>query len=178
MKIFFAGCVFLLFLSSHCVAQLGQPITVPVLKEDKKIDGLMDMVFKDELAHGQIDKSLSADSCWFIELLHWNNDDNFSFQIVRNKKPVINFRINAIEHHKDNDGYFVYKGNVIFVWSRDNLFYNFFTKTDNYRMFNFIFYANGIKATREELYPNTMHYKYSDGRFSVEGPPTIEQLIK
>ena len=109
-----------------------------------------------------------------LEMLRWS-DHEVSFQIIRNSQSVMNFRINKLEYAKANYGYFGFKGNKIFVWTKDN-FTDFFTKTGTYQTFNFIYYSNDVKATDDELYPHTLHYKFTDGRLSPEGPPPVQAV--
>jgi len=139
MKIFFGGCIVFLFLSNHCTAQLGQPIPVPVLKEDKKVDDLMDKIFKNEQDSGQVDKSLLSDSCWVINMYRLDKGDDFDVDLIRNSKSVINYRVCRYAYYKAKYGCFIYKGNKIFVWAKDE-FGSLFTAASTYQKFNFIFF--------------------------------------
>jgi hypothetical protein len=66
------GCclLFFSFLSfTNCDAQIvAEPIHVPLLKERKIIDSLMERVLKDELAIKKTDTSTTKDSFLFLEI--------------------------------------------------------------------------------------------------------------
>jgi len=150
----------------------SQPIDVSVLKESKAIDNLMDKIFKDEYLTGQINKHVSMDSCWMLEMFRWDSND-ISFQAVRSSKSAINYRFNRPGYDKSKYGYFTFKGNRVFVWTKDN-FDGFFGTTDNHQQFNFLFYSNDIGIPDDILNHRSIHYKFSDGHFSPEGPPPIK----
>ncbi len=176
MKFFLTACVPLLFLLNNCSAQqAGKPIYVYNLQEDKRIDTVMDMLLKDELKPGVKDSKLQADSCRFLEIFKWNDGKSYSFQIMKNAKSVINYRINTLERNRQKYGFFIYKGNTVFVWSESG-FDGFFNTTTDSRTFDFIYYSADVHATHDELYAHVMHYKFSDGHISVEGPPPVAQI--
>ncbi len=148
-----------------CFAQTGDKISIPILKEAPKIDRLMELVFDQVNAAGNVDKRLLKDSCWIIEM--FRNSRNVSFQVICNTKSAINFRVNLFESNGGKYGYFNYKGNHIFVWTQDT-FGAFFEYTDYVKAFSFVTYTTDAKLPEHQLYPYTLHYNYADGRFTTD----------
>jgi len=175
MKIILGALLVFYFALNNCFAQIGKPIEVSILKESKEIDNLMDKVFSDENFMGQKNKVGLGDSCWMLEMFKWDSND-ISFQVVRSSKSAVNYRFNRHGYDKSKYGYFTFKGNMVFAWTKDN-FDGFFGTTGNHRQFNFIFYSNGTSAPGDISHHHSIHYKFTNGHFSIEGgPPTVKQL--
>jgi len=131
----------------------------------------MDMILKVEKLSGPEDKNLLVDNCWRMEIRKIGNN-YISFQIVKNRKPVINYILNGLDVDRINYGCFQYRGSKIFVLSSMG-FHDFFIRPSQSATFSFI-YKLGDDARRpsnELLYERVFHYKYADGHFSIEAQP-------
>ena len=171
MRIFWPLIILICFDSNISYGQSNENISVPALKESKKIDALMDMILKAEKLSGPEDKTLLVDNCWRMEIRKIENN-YISFQIVKNRKPVINYILNGLDVDRMNYGCFQYRGSKIFVLSSTG-FRDFFARPPQLATFSFI-YKLGAEVSRpsdELLYERVFHYKYTDGHFSIEGQP-------
>ncbi len=132
----------------------------------------MDMILKEEKLAGPEDKELLADNCWRMEIR--KIDGNYiSFQVVKNRKPVINYILNGLDVDRIDYGCFKYRGSEIFVLTSAG-FHDFFAKPSGFTTLSFI-YKLGTDTRRppeELLYERVFHYKYTDGHFSIEGQPS------
>jgi hypothetical protein len=171
MRIFWPLFILICFDSNISYGQSNVNMFVPALKESKKIDGLMDMILKAEMLSGPEDSHLLADNCWRMEIR--KIEDNYiSFQIVKNRKPVINYILNGLDVDRISYGCFQYRGSKIFVLSNTG-FHDFFAKSPQFTTANFIYKLGNAdrRPPNELLYEKVFHYKYADGHFSIEGPP-------
>jgi len=134
----------------------------------------MDMILKAEKQSNPEDNHLLADNCWRMEIRKIENN-YISFQVVKNRKPVINYILNGLDFDRINYGYFQYRGSKIFVLSSTG-FRDFFAKPPQFATFSFIYkLADETPRPADELlYERVFHYKYTDGHFSIEGQPTVK----
>jgi hypothetical protein len=169
----------LLFLLSlgftFCYGQSTEKISIPVLKESKKIDQLMDIVLNPKNAGKSEGVENSANNCFMIDFLKDGNN-NFSIEIDKTTKPITNILINGMEIEKDHVGYFQYRQYKIFVWA-DQGFYDFFNKTSVTKTFDFVYKLQNPEPLGNEYSLATWHYQYRNGKL-VEGPPRVMQLEK
>jgi hypothetical protein len=172
MRIFWSLFLVICFDSNISYGQSSKNIFVPVLRESKKVDALMDMILKEEKLSDPENKNLLADNCWRMEIR--KIDGNYiSFQVVKNRKPIINYILNGLDVERINYGYFKYRGSKIFVLTSAG-FYDFFAKPSGVTTLNFI-YKLGADTRRppdDLLYERVFHYKYTDGHFLIEGRPS------
>jgi hypothetical protein len=177
MKSFFSFLLLLSINLSFGYAQSREKIAIPVLKEDKRIDQLMDIVLnpKNEDKFERV-KSPIDSSCFIIDFLK-DGDNYFSIQIEKNTKPVTNILLNGMEIEKDHVGYFQYRKHKIFVWA-DVGFYDFFNKTSETKTFDFVYKLQNPDALGNEYFLAIWHYQYKNSHFSVEGPPRVMKLEK
>jgi hypothetical protein len=177
MKIFWGLFILVCFDSNILYGQSNENIFVPALKESKKIDALMDMVLKEEKLSGPENKNLLADNCWRMEIR--KIDGNYiSFQVVKNRKPIINYILNGLDADRIDYGYFNYRGSKVFVLTSAG-FHDFFAKPSGSTTLSFI-YKLGTDTRRPPdglLYERVFHYKYSDGHFSIEGQPSSRNYV-
>lgn len=145
-------------------------LSVPILKESKKINQLMDIVLDPKNADEYDRDKTSTDSCFFILLL--KSEGHISFQVEKKTKSVTNEIANRCIVSK-NFGCFLYKKYKIFVFAV-NGFYDFFDTTDERRNFDFVYKLKSSELGNVEDYLAIWHYQYKDGNFSVEGPPAIK----
>ena len=171
MRIFWSLFILICFSSNISYGQSQENIFIPALKEGKKIDALMDMILKAEKLSGPEDNNLLVDNCWRMEIRKIENN-YISFQIVKNRKTVINYILNGMDADRINYGYFKYHGSQIFVLSSAG-FHDFFAKPSQFATFSFIYKlgVDGPRPSDDLLYERVFHYKYADGHFSIEGPP-------
>ena len=170
-------CTFLL-ISLGINASYGQSaekIAVPVLKEDAKIDKLMDIVLNPKNADEYDRDKNSRDSCLFI--IFFKSANHSSFQIEKNTKPVSNMLANRFIINKGSFGCFLYKNYKVFVLAV-NGFYDFFKLTNENKAFDFVYKSQSNAPFVYEHYLAIWHYQYENGRFSVEGPPEVKELEK
>ncbi len=160
-------------LFNNCNNQvLGQSIPVANLKENKKIDDLMSRLLKDKRETVQIDKNISSDSCWYLQIFRFD-ESNASFQIKPASRTAINFFVNNLERHKQRYGFFSYKGNFVLVWC-DEDWSDYFSTSDSYSSFKFLFHSTFSNDPDEERQYYWIHYKITSGVISVEaGPPPV-----
>jgi len=175
MKVFLLTCLAFLFLSNYSDRALGQPILIQKLKENKKVDEVMDRAMKDEPEQQQLDKNNLLDSCWYLQIFRWGDGNTFSFQIKPSSKRALNFVVNELENEKKTYGFFIYKGNLVVTWCSQNL-PDLFVVTGSRRSFRFLVSENFTNETEASLHLYSIHYKMTDGVISVEGPPPVMSL--
>lgn len=151
-------------------------ISVPVLKENKSIDKLMNIILDPKNPNKFVRSNNSTDSCFMLNFFK-SGDNVFSFQIEKNTKAVIDTIINLRTYNHNNVGYFRYRNYKVFVYAMGS-FYDFFKQTSDLATFDFINKTSGIYGLSDEYYLVMWHYQYANGRFSVEGPPPVKQLEK
>jgi len=171
MRSFFTTCILVCLGSSFAFAQT-EKIAIPILKESKMIDQLMDIILNPKNAQMQQSTENPQDVCYIIDLLK-NNDKYFSLQIEKDTKPITNTLINGMAIETDNVGCFEYKKKIIFVWA-DKAFSNLFIKTQMKRTFGFVYKVQNPEPLGNEYFLDIWHYQYKNGHMSVEGPPRVE----
>lgn len=154
--------------------QAKAPIPVPVFKEGKTIDSLIDMVLKlkQTKAFRSSVNSLIG-NCMWLSVFKEKDPDSFVFQVEDFTRPAINKNINKAASQHLNYGYFQYKKVNIFVSTGNNL-YGFLSETTQYQSFNFIYQLTNPKPI-DPLGPHggVWIYRYQDGRFSNYTPVVI-----
>jgi len=161
--------IFCIAYSNNSCGQTIEKIQVPVLKDGKKIDDLLDIILKQKKRNTQSENKFQADSSLVIYILKFK--DYVSFGIAEKSNAVMNGIINKMFFYKANFGCFQYHQKNIFVWTKDQ-FYDFLVKTSDTRELDFIFKIGSYKQPADEQIIN-WHYKYQDGHFSIEGPPSV-----
>ncbi|MGZ3777719.1 MAG: hypothetical protein ACXVI9_09050 [Mucilaginibacter sp.] len=165
MKSFLIVCV-LISLGSLSFAQTKERIPIPVLKESKRIDQLMDMVLSPNNQKVHSVTNYAAGTCFMITM-DKIQDNYFTFEINKHTDTVTNTLINGMEVEKDYFGYFTYKKCKIFVWA-DAGFGNFFSKTGTKTTFDFVYLLGHPDSLGPAYTLAQWHYQYKDGHFSVE----------
>ncbi|HTD98654.1 MAG TPA: hypothetical protein VK668_05185 [Mucilaginibacter sp.] len=176
MKLLICTLLIIIVGFSTGYAQSTEKITVPVLKENNKIDKLMDLVLNPNNKDKFERTNNSTDSCFLIYFFK-EKTGNYIFQIEKNTKLVTDTLVNLMASRKFNFGYFRYKKYKVFIWAND-LFYDFFNKTSETITFDFVSKLPNPLSLGNEHYLAIWHYQYENGRFSVEGPPPVMELEK
>lgn len=169
MKSFFLSVLAIFFFSSYTESAFSQQIPISYLKENRKIDELMNRVFKEGPDPRQVDKSTLSDSCWYLQVFKWDQDNSISFQIKPISKNLMNFTVNDLDDKKQDYGYFIYKGRFVLVWSNKEL-PGLFAATGSRRLFKFLFHTTFDQDTEKSM-RYSMHYKMVGGIISAEGGP-------
>ena len=167
MKFSLVIIVFVVLGSRFGFAQTHEKISIPVLKQSKMIDQLMDMILDPKNQKSHFVRSDVAGCCFMITLGKVQ-DNYFTFEINKHTDTVTNILINGMEVEKDYFGYFPYKKYKVFVWA-DAGFGNFFYKTGAKTTFDFVDQLQHPDPLGNEGYILAQwHYQYKDGHFSVE----------
>jgi hypothetical protein len=140
---------------------------IPVLKESKKVDQLMDLVL-----NSRDSKSGPVNTCYMIDILA-TGEKHFSLQIEKNTNTITDTLVNGISIGKDLFGCFIYKKQIVFVWA-DKSLTNLFVKTPGIRTFDFIHKLIDVQPPRGEYFLDIWHYQYANGEISEEGPPPAQ----
>ncbi|MBS1524228.1 MAG: hypothetical protein JST19_01185 [Bacteroidetes bacterium] len=164
-------CLLVSLGSYVCFAQTTEKIPIPVLKESKKVDQLMDIVLDPNNADKFERSNNSTDSCFLIYFFK-PGDNPYVFQIEKNTKAVTNTITNSLVRNPGL-GIFQYKNYKVFVIA-GNGFYDFFNRTDQTATFDFIYKLQTPAPLENEHFLAIWHYQYENGKFSVEGPPAVK----
>jgi hypothetical protein len=166
--------IFTLFLSlllsiNHSYGQSHVEIPIPVLKESKVIDSLMDVILNPNTKPNVWDGSKALqDSCIIISMIK-ENDSSFLFHISTTTKKNVNYSINFLAKKQTDFGYFQYKGTNVFVREFDH-FNIFFAGTLNFGSLEFIYkLKENYHELPDGLLPRgskTWSFEYKDGHFS------------
>ncbi|WP_295673262.1 hypothetical protein [uncultured Mucilaginibacter sp.] len=167
MKIFFAFCLLARLGLGNGYAQTRQLIPVPLIVENKEIDGLLDTAIKIKAPYYPYyaaSTKITVDSCWRVDI---HKGKFLLFQMAETNMDVMNYEINKTGTNVSNYGYFQYRGHKIFVWIND-YFDDFFTKSAQVTTFRSIYKLNkdAPAPSLQNIYRNFLIYKYFDGHFS------------
>jgi len=169
MKTFYLILLVFCATFTRVYGQAGEKIPVPILKDNKNIDDLIEIILKQKKRGSEAETKFQTDSSLVVYVLKFK--DYFSFGVAEKSNAVMNGIINKMFFYKANFGYFNYKKNNIFVWTKDQ-FYDFLTLTPDVEKLDYIFKIGTYKQPAGEQTIN-WHYKYQNGHFSIESPPSI-----
>jgi hypothetical protein len=162
--------VIVCFVREFGYGQKIEKIPLPVLRESKRIDSLMDIVLNPSTPSDHT-IGLPVNDEWLILYLRSFNNNYFYFGLGTETKPEVNFSVNIMIHDKATVGYFEYKHHKIFVWTND-AFYSLFRIASRYKSFDYIYKLNDLKHPPDKTSGwKGWSYKYKDGHFSAEEIP-------
>ncbi|MFI5160012.1 MAG: hypothetical protein ACHQHN_01990 [Sphingobacteriales bacterium] len=176
MKTYIIICALVCLGFNVAFGQASDKIPVHVVKENKAIDQLMDLVLNPKNPDGFERPNSSGDSCFMIAIFK-SGDNVFSFQIERNSKSVTDTLVNLLTYNRANFGYFQYKNYKVFAYTKND-FYDFFKGTFDTVTFDFISRIKVTHTLSYGHYSGVWHYQYVNEKFSVEGPPAVKELEK
>lgn len=154
---------------TSCYGQAKGTVVLPVFKEGKAIDNLIDIIKTKPYPQGNDN--------YILMLFFKQKDKNgFIFQIEQSALPFANRSVFDLAAPGFNYGYFEYQNKKVF-FSTGGKLNDFFTKTAQNKTINFI--NNPPKTDpRDPADPqHTQLYIYKNGHFSNYVPPVIT-LIK
>jgi hypothetical protein len=155
----------------------GQPkkkIYVPVLKENKLLDSLLDLMFHYEGLPAIGNEKLSHSNYIILNISNMVVDNSYYFHLYTGAdEKSINCSINNLVNNGTavGCGYLTYKKYKIFVWTNKN--YEFFKQKSRAKTFKFLY-----KVNCDDYLPNITHlsllnYKYKNGIFSIDTLPPM-----
>jgi hypothetical protein len=154
--------------------QAKKPIPVPVFKESKTVDSLLDIVLKSKQTKAFRNSVNSLiGNCMWLSAFKEKDPGSFVFQVEDFTRSAVNKNINKAASQHLNYGYFQYKKTNIFV-STGNDLYGFLNETAQSQSFNFIYQLTNPKPI-DPLGPHggLWVYCYQNGHFSIYTPLVI-----
>ena len=158
---------------SCCQAQAKGTVVVPVFKESKAIDNLIDII---NAKTAQQKKPVKGNYMLML-FFKQKNQNAFIFQVEESAAPFANRAVGDLTAPGYNYGYFEYKNKKVIVSTSDRL-YNFFSKTARNKTINYIQNLPKKDPNDTTDATDTWLYRYKNGQFSVYVKPVIMWVKK
>ena len=182
LKLIFVQLILSLCFLGCCYGQTDEPIKIPVLKEDARVDSVLDkFVVKSRVylaslfsfrRYNEEIGMLLNDSCLLLHVYTGDSVNDLGIYLSTKTKPSMNDEINICEQLKLKYACFYYKGNYVFVWTRDDFGW-LFSKTNYTKTYDFVYYAIDTQTYPDERIADGVSYQFKNGTFSDRGVPTI-----
>ena len=154
-----------LFLANHLYSQKFSQLFIPLVKENYKIDSLMDIV---------ISQSNNKEIYFSINTVNLGYAYGFYIYQLESKGKYISFPLRRTDYMK-TVVYFSYRGHVIFIG--DNNYPSFlFDKTNDKKKFDFIWDNNMFYLNTKKLYEG--NFEYSKESFFIFMDPLFNGKSK
>ncbi|QKJ31595.1 hypothetical protein HQ865_18100 [Mucilaginibacter mali] len=163
MKKLVTLCLLIFTIFSAGYGQTIEKIAIPVLKEDPKVDKLMDIILGAK-------KAVDQNTSYILELFK-GNDGSYAYQVKKIDKADINIMVNQRIGRLDM-GCFKYRKYDIIVWTNSD-FSDLITKTSQSITLDTVYKLGSVSSKTPRDF-DVWHYLYQNGRFVTEdGPPSI-----
>jgi hypothetical protein len=142
-------------------SQAKEHIIIPHLKEDKKIDSLIDIILKSKAYHSRVKL---ANECFLTGTLIKRNDNSLYLSLYIDSAQSANRFTNRMNRHYGNLGCFNYKGIYVILWSPDK-FIGLFSNTGEFKVYGDIYKLTGNDLLNDSLGRKSWSYVYKNKRF-------------
>jgi len=183
LKLVFIQLILCLTTLACCYGQTNQLINIPVIKENARVDAILDKFIAQrpatlkelsKLGGKYLDdvKVLLKDSCLLIPASQEDGVKDDNIYVQSKTKTGINEEINIDVHLKFKYACFCYKGFKVFVWTRNNFGWLFST-TDRTQTYGFIYNAGKDQVYPKILVGDGMDYQIKNDTIAERAPTII-----
>ena len=158
MKLLLAFLILNCIHFEFCYGQTKERMMIPSLKEDKKVDSLIDLILKSK---PYINRPRSLKNCFLTGVMVKRNDHSLYISLQLNDIKSVNRFVNSAEHRRGSLGCFIYKSHDTFLWTADK-FKDLFSNTGAFTVFFDIYKSKSPSIWDGSFKDNSWHYLYKN----------------